>query len=363
MRVFIDNKLQICDKSFKKTPQGYLMLEGIISRSGSQTYLDAELGVGNSGQIITIDRPISEVTDSMSIASFINMPVTDEHPAEGSIAPSNFAKHVKGTVLDAEPTKGNQVKASMIIHDAGLIQKIEDGKRELSAGYSAELEFSDDGKSAIQRKIRGNHVAFVDAARCGKECSIFDSKPKQEKSTMAKMKIKGTEYEVADAIVPAIQTVLDDNKALLDNVTHSKSELDKSLAMLDMAEEKVKKLEDEEETEEEKAKKIGDAAHELLGVLSDATTLIKDYDPKGKSVSEIKRDAVCDSMPDLKDKSDAYIDARFDMMVADAKNSDKMAEGFRDNMNDDSNIIDSAKAREKANERKRNLWKNKKEAS
>ena len=75
MKIFMDSKLQICDKSFKRTPQGYLMLQGIISRSGSQQYLDAELGMGNNGQLITLERPVSEVTDALSIASFISMPL------------------------------------------------------------------------------------------------------------------------------------------------------------------------------------------------------------------------------------------------------------------------------------------------
>lgn len=356
MKVFIDSKLQICDKSFKKTPQGYLMLEGIISRSGIQEYLDVELGVGNSGNVISLNRPIEEVTDVISISSFIGMPITDEHPAEGQVNPNNFKALSRGVVVDAESTPSNQVKASMTIYDADLINKIEQGKRELSAGYTAELEFSEDGKSAIQRKIRGNHVAFVDAARCGKECSIFDSKPKTGVPKMAKMKIKGTEYEVADAIVPAIQVLIDENKALSAELKDSKDLNDKTKAMLDAADEKVKEMEDEDDDEDEKAKAIGDAAYELMGVLSDSALLVKDFDGKGKTLAQIKRDVVCDSMPDFKDKSDAYIEARFDILVSDAKSKDAMADGFKSNIND-AEIADSNKARLASNERKRNAWK------
>jgi len=355
MRIFFDSNLKICDKSFKKTPQGYLLLDGIISRSGSQDYLDIELQVGNVGNIISVERPVEEVIDTISISSFINMPVTDEHPTEGNINPSNFSSYVKGSVLDAEATPKNQVKASMIIFDADLIRKIEDGKRELSAGYSAELEFSDDGKSAIQRKIRGNHVAFVDAARCGKECSIFDSKPKKEDTHMAKMKIKGTEYEVADAIAPAIQVVLDENKTLISSVSDEKAKHDKTQAMLDAADKKVKEMEDEEDDEEEKKKSISDAAHELLAVLNDAALIVSDLDATGKSSYEIKSAAVLDSLPDLKDKSEAYIEARFDIMVSDAKSGDKITDALSGGAVLE--IVDSEKARAESIKRKQNQWK------
>lgn len=357
MKIFIDNKLQICDKSFNRTPQGYLQLEGIISRSGTQTYLDAELGVGNAGKMIELDRPVQEVTDSLSIASFINMPITDEHPAGGQVNPDNFSQLVKGTVLDAESTPSGQVKARIIVNDASLIRKIEDGKRELSAGYTAELEFSDDGNSAIQRKIRGNHVAFVDAARCGKECSIFDSEPNTGDPTMAKIKLNNVEYEMADSIVPAVQAVLDENATLQTQVTDSKAELDKVTALFDAAKEKMSKMEDEEDPEKMK-KTVNDAAHAILAVMTDAATLISDYDATGKTIEEIKRDVVCDSKPELADKGDAYIEARFDIMVADAAAKDPITDAFKHNMNDSNvNITDSEVARKASIERKQNAWK------
>jgi len=358
MKIFMDSKLQICDKSFKRTPQGYLMLQGIISRSGSQQYLDAELGMGNNGQLITLERPVSEVTDALSIASFISMPITDEHPTEGHVNPNNFKKYSKGVVVDAETTPSNQVKAHMIVYDADLILKIEGGKRELSAGYAAELEFSDDGKSAIQRKIRGNHVAFVDAARCGKECSIFDSKPNTGDTLMAEVTIKKVKYEMADSVAPAVVALIDDNSALETKLADSNDAHDKTKAMLDAANEKVKEMEDQEEDEEEKAKKIGDAAHALLAVLNDAAKLVKDYDATGKTVAQIKRDVVLDSKPEFADKSDAYIEARFDMLVDAAAKADPMADGFEHQMNDGAaELSDSDKARQESIKRKQNAWK------
>lgn len=252
--VLIDVNLKICDKSFKKTPQGYLILQGIISRSGKQDYYAGELGLTDRHphEKIILDRPVSEVTDSISVASFINMPVTNEHPPGGKVTPSNFTQYSRGVVLDAEPTDSGHVKTEIVVYEEKLIKAIEDGKIELSAGYTAELEFSDDGKSAIQRKIRGNHIAFVDAARCGKECSIFDNKPK-EVFTMAKLKIEGVEYEVSDSVAPVVNAVVKKLEKSEKDLIDSIAQVSKQKALTDAADEKVnemeKKLEDEDDDE------------------------------------------------------------------------------------------------------------------
>ncbi|MBR9692923.1 DUF2213 domain-containing protein [Candidatus Woesearchaeota archaeon] len=365
----IDSNLQICDKSLKRTPQGYLMFDAIIARSGSQEYLAFELGIfgEDPNRRIMIDRPPEEVTDPMSVASFINMPATDEHPPGGQVTPDNFSKYAKGIVIDASATESNHVKASLVVHDAGLIKKIEDGKRELSAGYQAEIEFSDDGKSAVQRRIRGNHVALVDAARCGKECSIFDSKPiPKEVINMAKMKINGVEYEIADSVAPAVLILIKDNETLETKLEDSVKEVSRVQAVADAAEEEAKaakkKMEDEEEDDKEKEKKIEDAANERVSVLLSAAKIIKDYDPSGKSLSEIKRDVVTDALPDLdlSEKDDAYVEARFDILSEESSGQTRLNDGLRQQMQD-GDITDAVSvARKKKIERSQNAYKGEK---
>ena len=339
MYIVIDSKLEICDKTQKKTPQGYLQLDAIISRSGKQEYMAHELGIfdGDPNRIIIMDRPAEEVTNRNSVGSFINMPITDEHPLEGQVNPDNFSKLNRGTVLNAESNSDNQVKAKLIVYDAGLIKKIEDGKRELSAGYTAEIEFSDDGKTAIQKKIRGNHVAFVDAARGGRECSIFDAKPiPKEGSKMAKLTIKGVEYEVTDSVAPVLSSVIEDNEVLSTALEDSKKELSKQVALKDAAEEKAKKMEDEEESDEEKEKKVQDAAQQRLEVLTSASSLVKDFDGKGKSLPAIKREVVSSVFKDsdFKDRDDTYIATRFEILVEDKESnpSSTLNDGLRKQM-------------------------------
>jgi hypothetical protein len=68
----------------------------------------------------------------------------------------------------------------LILKDAKGIGQVESGKRELSAGYTCELDWTPgttaDGHAfdASQRKIKINHLAIVDAARAGSKARIGD---------------------------------------------------------------------------------------------------------------------------------------------------------------------------------------------
>lgn len=361
--IFFEDNLQICDKSLQVTPEGYLMFDAIIARSGEQEYLRVEMGlVDNPMDTIVVDRPVEEVTGSMTVASFINTPVTDNHPAGGRVDAANFKELGKGVILDVEPTEQGKLKAKGIVYDADLVQKVQDGKRELSAGYRAEIEFSDDGNRAIQRKIRGNHTAFVDKARCGRECSILDAQTvTQEKIQMAKLKINGVEVEIQDSVAPMVKQVLDTNETLKQEVIDAKADTDKVQAKLDASTEENDKLKGQQVTDAQ----IQEKAEKLVTVWNDAAILDKEYDCKGKTEAEIKRGIVEKVLGDaVKDKSDAYIEARFDTLVEDkqAELKDPLSKAFKDSAHQSADVIDAAEARQKAVERKQNAWKGKNKA-
>lgn len=353
MKVYIQDRLEICDKSLKRTPEGYLSLQGIIARSGEQSYMRSELGLsdGANDGVLILDRPADEVTDPMAIASFILKPITDDHPSIGHVDVDNFKELSRGMVTSVEPTDGGQLKADLLITDSDLIKSIEDGKRELSAGYSAQLEFSDDGKRATQRKIRGNHVAFVDKARCGRECSIFDSD--KEIVKMAKLKIGGVEIEIQDSAVPMVQQVVqevDTLKGKVVTLTDAEAALQ---GKLDAANEKIKTLESATLSDADVIK----IAEEMAALWANAKIVDKDFDCTGKSAVDVKAEIVVAKIGDtMKDKSEAYIAARFDVLVEDAKatNKDPLTASLKDgasvNTNasgdeDVSQIADAARAR------------------
>ena len=162
----------------KREPEGYLLCLNVpVARTGIQEYLPEELGLAGSG-VVPVQRPEEEVFSAETMASFEGMPVTNDHPPEGVDA-TNIRALQKGHAHNVRRGSGAEsdlLLADLIITDPGLITAIlEEGKREISCGYTYEL-CREDGQY-IQRQIRGNHVAVVDAGRAGPRVCIKDHKP------------------------------------------------------------------------------------------------------------------------------------------------------------------------------------------
>ena len=187
---------RLSDNLSFREPEGYLLCLNVpVARTGTQEYLPEELGIstnselriqnselspagGNENGLIPVYRPEEEVFSPATIASFEGMPVTNDHPPEG-VDVSNIRALQKGHAHNVRRGSGAEsdlLLADLIITDPALITAIlEDGKREISCGYTYEL-CEEDGQY-IQRKIRGNHVAVVDAGRAGSRVSIRDRRP------------------------------------------------------------------------------------------------------------------------------------------------------------------------------------------
>jgi hypothetical protein len=124
-------------------------------------------------------RDENTVFDEKAARSFIGKPVTDDHPS-APVNASNWRDVARGMVMGAM-RDGDYLAFDLLLTDATAIQKVDDGKRELSNGYAAELEFGDyvapDGTpcQARQVSISGNHVALVDRGRAGSKCRIADA--------------------------------------------------------------------------------------------------------------------------------------------------------------------------------------------
>lgn len=165
----------------RREPEGYLLCLNVpVARTGTQDYLPEELGLPPGSSFIPVLRPETEVFSPETIASFEGMPVTNDHPPEG-VDTSNIRALQKGHAHNVRRGSGEEsdlLLADLIITDPHLINLIlEDGKREISCGYTYEL--CEENGQYTQRKIRGNHVAVVDAGRAGPRVSIKDEHPVQ----------------------------------------------------------------------------------------------------------------------------------------------------------------------------------------
>ena len=160
------------------TPSGTLIcLEVPIARTGLQIYRDGETPIkpGPEGYV-KVEREPEQVFDQETMASFEGVPFVNEHPSE-NVTPDNWRLLSGGHVQNVRRGEGAQdhlMLADVIVQDGAMIRLINAGKREVSCGYDAEYEELEPGH-ARQVKIRGNHLALVDSARCGPQCSIQDA--------------------------------------------------------------------------------------------------------------------------------------------------------------------------------------------
>jgi hypothetical protein len=158
----------------KKTPQGFLKLDGYASRVGVFEYPDGKGGVRREL------RPESEVFHADVMAAFEGAPVTDGHPSTptGKVTADNAKALAVGSVLAPAQREDQLVRASMIVTDAATIAKVQHGKTALSVGYDVDLDLSPGvdpihGRyDAIQRGLVINHLALVDCGRAGPEARV-----------------------------------------------------------------------------------------------------------------------------------------------------------------------------------------------
>ena len=198
----------------RREPEGYLLCLNVpVARTGMQEYLPEELGLpAGSGPpgLIPVIRPEEEVFSKETIASFEGMPVTNDHPPDG-VDIGNIKALQKGHAHNVRRGSGEErdlLLADLIITDPVLIGLIMDGKREISCGYTYEL-CEENGKY-IQRRIRGNHVAVVDAGRAGPRVSIKDQRPERRTRKMKKSLSKILARMAKDGDIETVAEIIEE---------------------------------------------------------------------------------------------------------------------------------------------------------
>ena len=213
---------RLSDNISRRDPEGYLLCLNVpVARTGVQEYLPDELGLTGNEQLsvsaenkhIPVYRPEDEVFSPETMASFEGMPVTNDHPPDG-VDVSNIRALQKGHAHNVRRGSGEEsdlLLADLIITDPALITAIlEEGKREISCGYTYELCM--EKGQYIQRKIRGNHVAVVDAGRAGSRVSIKDRKPvvERRKSVMKKSLSKVLARMAKDGDIETVAEIIEE---------------------------------------------------------------------------------------------------------------------------------------------------------
>jgi hypothetical protein len=138
----------------------------------------------NPDQRVDVYRPEEEVLAKTALVSFEGKSVTSPHPPE-FLNPTNDRGYSLGhaqNIRAGERLGSGEVSmiGDLVIKDGTLINQIESGSiKELSAGYTYDLDLMPDGRYAM-RGICGNHIAVVAHARGGSELRILDSQTEEE---------------------------------------------------------------------------------------------------------------------------------------------------------------------------------------
>lgn len=310
LKVKVHDKLSFTPSQREITPEGFLRAPAYVARTGVQEYKASELGLsGDPNRIVRVYRPEDAVFDEKSLKKYLGLDITIEHP-DNFVNSDNFKTLNCGTVLSEGIRDGDHVKCDLIIKDKDAIDKVLNGKDELSVGYEAVYLPDPTGEyDFIQREIEPNHIAITDKARAGHTARIFDSKGK---INMRKVTIDGVEIEVDANIAQHIEKLTTDRdtiKAERDNdraeVKRLKEERKEDDYDVEKLRARVRELEDEKvEREKEKA-------------TEDAKKLVGDSAPiEGDSPIGIKRKALDSLGFDTKGESDDYVKALFDMQLA-----------------------------------------------
>lgn len=317
-------KLQRYDKSYIKdygeTPEGYLTVTVPITRPGVFPYQRQD------GTVQMEAKLPDEIFSDRTIRSARSKPVTDEHPNE-PVTIDNYQTYAKGMSHTDARVEDLKLYVSLTITDKDLIQKIYDGKREISIGFMSDVvaesgTYNGQQYEYVQRNIEINHIAIVDQGRAGPEVAIrsdSDAWQIEEKggNNVGKYKIDGKEYEVDSAVKAHIEKL----EAQLETAQTKAASVDALQGRYDALEVKLQNTENELKEAKEKqlsADELDKQVEARVALISTAKPLLGDsFDFTGKTDREIKEAVIATTKSEFKGdgKSDDYINAFFDATI------------------------------------------------
>lgn len=322
----------------RRRDDGSLLADARIARTGIQSYLGSEVGKPDMA-MVRVYRPGSEVFSEDTLKSAAHRPVTNDHPSD-LVTADNWKQHAVGQTGDEITGEGIFIRVPLMVSDGATIADIENGKRELSAGYTCDLSFesgttpSGEAYDAIQKNIRINHVAIVAAGRAGSKVRIGDAavqwgaapilpttdkEPQSMTDALRTVVVDGLSVSTTDQGAQAITTLL---QRIADAATKATA-TDTAHGAAIAAKDKVIATKDAE-IDDLKSKVLDAAAIDKLvasraSLVTVAKAIAKDVKLDGLSDADIRKAVVTAVLGDaaIKDKPAAYIDARFEILAED----------------------------------------------
>lgn len=310
---------------FSQTEEGFLTGRAVVTNVGVFPYVQAD------GSIRSELRLPEEVFHEDSLKTLALKPLTDDHPTT-KVTPANAKELQVGSLGEELKTDAYRVSAPISITRKDTIDRILNGKRALSCGYDCDVEITSGtwmgmDYDAIQRNIRYNHVAVVDAGRAGDDAVMrFDSRGEvikakakkteavasqhKEDAGMKAFKFDNKEYAEESEVILALgeqKSALDALKAELQEI---KDSLAKAEGERDSAKDELEQVK-KDLSEAQDATKLDEAVNARLAFVKSVEGTGIEF--KG-DVKEAREAVILKAFPkaELEGKSDAYVSARFD---------------------------------------------------
>lgn len=344
---------------FQQDNDGFMSGQAIVTNIGVFTYRDA------AGKVLKELRPPEEVFDVESMESLQMIPLTNNHPKK-LVNIENIKKLQIGFTGDSVTRDQYALSTPIKFTDQDTVSDIQNGKRALSCGYTADLEFTPGvwmgvPYDAIQRNIRYNHIAVVDRGRAGdlakmrlrtdssdamciytddysnqdnnvsleeNKFKFSQQKPINKEDSVPNVNLKtirldDVEYQAEPEILQALNTAKKDSadktieleKIKNDFATEMsklKADHDTLKDTLDKTQKELSEIKNDSATIEQKALqkvKLWDNAKMADIDVNIGTTLKEDGQIKAEIIKKVFPNAILD------DKDEIYIDARYDSAV------------------------------------------------
>lgn len=210
--MLLSDRLIISDK--RPTSDGYVVARARAARTGIQLYTGTEVERPDLA-VARVYRPPEEVFREDSLGSYAYKPLTNDHPTE-MVTSQNWRDVAVGSVGPRVVRDGEFVDLALVLMDQKAIDDEASGKRELSAGYHCAIDWtpgvtpSGEAYDGVQRNIKVNHVALVDAGRAGSDCRIGDqqTKPQPEPEALLMTTVPATQTVVLDGVTVEVSPLV-----------------------------------------------------------------------------------------------------------------------------------------------------------
>jgi len=215
--------------SRKIDDNGFLLVEGCpITSFGIFVYSAGQVGLpGDPMRMVNVYRPESAVNNPATIASFMNVPLIDDHEMlsgfagdKENTAPEDYG--VSGVLTSNVYYAAPWMRGDLKVFSRQMRNDLAQGKKDLSLGYACDYEetpgvFEGQAYEVVQTNLRGNHIALVAEGRVPGARVLdglcfdhlcFDFKSSSKENTMTLKAKKAMDKAARDSAVAQLQTLI-----------------------------------------------------------------------------------------------------------------------------------------------------------